>query len=255
MVASPEPSVEIDPVWRDLTGHPQGAGLVLAAIRLQQLPPDQAKEVIDQLNPVVQSGLEKAGPVIARLNDDQKMWLFDHALSTMVTAPATIRNMFIDFCRKASCDIESEPQLEDWAWQRITRLAIENAERPAARYGQMQQLLAEALIVVSAMIYTDAASEATGQYTFIRSIAHTDLTDTILLPQDAFELTDLDQALDTLGYLAARERRKLVIACAASTTANRDINVQEAWLLRAICQSLHFPMPSVLPGQALVAGA
>ena len=77
----------------------------------------------------------------------------------------------------------------------------------------------------------------------------------MLLPQDAFELTDLDQALDVLGYLAARERRKLVIACAASTTANRDINVQEAWLLRAICQSLHFPMPSVLPGQALVAGA
>jgi len=118
----------------------------------------------------------------------------------------------------------------------------------------MRQLLAETLIVISAMIHTDADSEVTGQYNFIRAIAHTELRDTILLPRAAFELTDLGQALDALGYLAARERRKVVIACAASTTANRDINLEEAWLLRAICQSLHFPMPSILPGQELVGG-
>lgn len=254
MINEPEPTVEIDPVWQQLTGNPEGAGLILASIRLDQLQPDRAQEVVGQLNPMVRSGLEKTWPVIANLNDDQKMWLFDHALPTIVTGPATIRSMLLEFHRLASSDIGNETRLNCWAWQRITKLAIKNVERPLARHGDMNQLLAEALIVVSAMIHTDSDSEATGQYTFMRSIAHTDLRDTVLLPRDAFGLIDLDQALDTLGYLAARERRKLVIACAASTTANRDINVEEAWLLRAICQSLHFPMPSVLPGQELVAG-
>ena len=254
MVSEPEPTVEIDPIWQQLTGNPEGAGLILASIRLDKLPPEQAKQVISQLNPIVRSGVERVWPVIAGLNDDQKFWLFDHALPTLVTAPAAIRSMFLDFHQRVSADLEQESQLECWAWQRITKLALENAQRPAARHGCMQPLLAEALIVVSAMIHTDAASEATGQYTFIRSIAHTDLRDVMLLPRDAFELLDLDQALDALGYLAARERRKLVIACATSATSNREINVEEAWLLRAICQSLHFPMPSILPGQQLVAG-
>ena len=254
MIDEPEPTVEIDSTWKQLTGNPQGAGLILASIRLDQLPLEQSQKVIGQLDQIIRSGVERTLPVIAGLNDDQKMWLFDHALPTVATAPTTIRSLFLEFHQRVAADLGKETQLECWAWQRITKLAFENAERPPARHGHMQALLTEALMVVSAMIHTDAASEATSQYTFMRSIAHTDLRDTMLLPRDAFGLNDLDQALDALAYLAARERRKLVIACAASSTANRDINVEEAWLLRAICQSLHFPMPSVLPGQELVAG-
>lgn len=254
MVAEPEPVVRIDPAYQQLARNPEGAGFVLGALRLEQFPAEVAQQIISSLNPLVQAGLQKVRPVVAGLEDDQKLWLYDHALPTVVTAPAMVRTLFGEFLTKASVDTDEETDLSRWAWQRITRRALENSERPTARHGDMRQLLAESLIVISAMIHTDADSEVTGQYNFIRSIAHTGLRDTILLPRDAFELIDLDQALDALGYLAARERRKIVIACAASTTANRDINLEEAWLLRAICQSLHFPMPSLLPGQDLVAG-
>jgi hypothetical protein len=45
----------------------------------------------------------------------------------------------------------------------------------------------------------------------------------------------------------------LIDACAASISADAEVSIGEAELLRAICDMLDCPMPPLLPGQKLIA--
>jgi len=89
----------------------------------------------------------------------------------------------------------------------------------------------------------------------MRAIAHTELENVDLLPSEECSVELVDKAIDKLSYVAARERRKLLLACGACLTADREISLNEAWMIRAICCGLNYPMPEMLPGQPVVAGA
>jgi hypothetical protein len=64
-------------------------------------------------------------------------------------------------------------------------------------------------------------------------------------------LNQLDKALQQLAEIAPPLRRKLVDACAAAICADGRVNVEEAELLRGICDLLDCPLPPMLPGQPL----
>jgi len=52
-----------------------------------------------------------------------------------------------------------------------------------------------------------------------------------------------DIALERLNLLKADEKRKLVMAIADCVMSDKQITIQEHELLRAICASLHIPLP------------
>jgi hypothetical protein len=72
-----------------------------------------------------------------------------------------------------------------------------------------------------------------------------------LLPVDRCTLSELHQALQELAKVAPKHRRRLVDACAASICADASVTVQEAELLRAVCDMLDCPLPPLLPGQPI----
>jgi uncharacterized tellurite resistance protein B-like protein len=72
------------------------------------------------------------------------------------------------------------------------------------------------------------------------------------LPADRCGLARLDEALSVLNELAPRQKRRLIHACAVTVSADREVTVMEAELLRATADSLGCPMPPLLPGQPLV---
>ena len=55
--------------------------------------------------------------------------------------------------------------------------------------------------------------------------------------------------LRELAQTAPQLRARLVDACAACICADLSVGVEEAELLRAICDMLNCPMPPLLPGQ------
>ena len=246
--------VEIDQNFRDLAAHSEAAGLVLATLRLNQFDEARADQWLGQLNPAIAMSITKMRPALAQLDQGQTMWMFDHTLQTMTKSPAMVRSLFNDFLKTTSIAAEEETDLSRWAWQRIVHARMSPQEPPKARHGDVEELLAEALIMLSMFVHTDADSEMTGQYNFMRAVSHVGLSQSILVPADQLKIADVDDALNRLAFLSARERRKLVIACMASATANRDINLEEAWLMRAICSSLNFPLPKIFPGQVLAPG-
>jgi len=128
--------VEIDPDVLQLALHQEIAGLVLASLRLEQFDDAAAANYLSQLNPMVSGSISKIRPVIAGLNDGQKMWMFDHALETVAKAPATVRTLFADFVEKTSVVPSAQTELAVWAWQRVVQEKTTKQQERQAKYGE-----------------------------------------------------------------------------------------------------------------------
>jgi len=183
------------------------------------------------MNPLVSGSVAQILAPVSKLEEDQKMWMFDRAIETITDAPAAVRTLFMEFVDQASVTCEEETDLSRWAWQRIVQRRMNPVEP-----------------------HTDASCESTGQYNFIRAIAHTGLKRSMLIPKEKLEVVHVEAAMEPLTYLSARQRRILVMACTASVFANQSTNLEEAWVLRAICEGFNFPMPAVLPGHPIESG-
>lgn len=255
MAHDPIGAVEIDDVYRQLVNSHQGAGLALAAVRLDQFEGQKQARLIKSLNPLVAGGIGQILPAISKLQDDQKIWIFDRAIETIAHAPDRVKNLFTEFLQQASALPEEETDLSRWAWQRIVTRTMNPTEAPVSQVGDLRPLAAEVMILLSTVTHTDAEGEALSKYNFMRAIAHTGLKRSVLVPHDELKIEGVEYALERLSYLSARQRRILIVACTASVTANRETNLEEAWMLRAICEGFNFPMPAVLPGHAFAANA
>ena len=62
-------------------------------------------------------------------------------------------------------------------------------------------------------------------------------------PERADQLRALLPALQVLAEAAPAIKRQVVVSCAACITADRQVTVREAELLRAISDTLNCPMP------------
>ena len=255
MAHDPIGAVEIDDVYRQLVRSHKGAALALAAVRLDQFRAEKQAELVKTLNPLVAGAVGKILPAISKLSDDQKLWLFDRGIETIVDVPDLIKNMFLELVQQVSAPNNEETDLSRWAWQRIVSRTMNQTTAPVARTGTLLPLAAEVMILLSTVTHTDADGEAVSEYNFMRAIAHTGLERSVLVPHDQLKVADVEDAMGQLAYLSARQRRILIVACTASVMTNRSTNLEEAWMLRAICEGFNFPMPAVLPGHEFAANA
>ncbi len=255
MAHDPIGAIEIDEVYRQLVESHKGAALALATVRLDQFSSEKQAELVKTLNPLVAGAVGKILPAVSKLADDQKLWLFDRAIETVVDAPDLIRSLLMDFVQQVSVPIDEETDLSRWAWQRIVSRSMNRTTAPVAQVGDLRPLAPEVMILLSTVTHTDADGEALSQYNFMRAIAHTGLKRSVLVPHDQLQVADVEDAMERLAYLSARQRRILIVACTASVLANRSTNLEEAWMLRAICEGFNFPMPAVLPGHEFAANA
>ncbi len=83
-----------------------------------------------------------------------------------------------------------------------------------------------------------------------QSIAVIKLPGLNLEPAERCTMAALDKALDTLQKLHPLEKRKLINACITCISADRQVTIKEAELLRGIADSLDCPIPPLLPGQS-----
>jgi Zn-dependent protease with chaperone function len=71
-----------------------------------------------------------------------------------------------------------------------------------------------------------------------------------LPPREKCSLAEFDAALQTLNQSVPAIKRRFVVACTACILANQQVNVREAELLRAICDTLDCPLPPLVVGEA-----
>jgi Zn-dependent protease with chaperone function len=71
-----------------------------------------------------------------------------------------------------------------------------------------------------------------------------------LLRREECTLAEFDAALHALSQAVPAVKRRAVLACAACILEDRQVTVREMELLRAICDTLHCPMPPLVPEEA-----
>ena len=72
------------------------------------------------------------------------------------------------------------------------------------------------------------------------------------LPAKACGIGPMEKALNELRSVGLRQKREVIHACAVCIAADKQVTVEEAELLRTVCDVFACPMPPLLPGQSLV---
>jgi hypothetical protein len=120
------------------------------------------------------------------------------------------------------------------------------------RYGSLKQVAPHCEVALSTLAHAGGRSEQAARFAFERGASELEVEGLNFLPVDRCGLAQLDEALFVLSELAPRQKGRVLHAGAVAVSADREVTVMEAELLRATADSLGCPMPPLLPGQALV---
>jgi Zn-dependent protease with chaperone function len=144
--------------------------------------------------------------------------------------------------------------LFEWTLHQILlrhlRPQFEQVRPPQIVYYGLQQLGEPCSVLLSTLA---RASQCDDQFAFESGAKLLSEVKLEFLPAEKCGLNELQVALDRLSRVAAKQRGRLVDAAAAAICADSEVRVEEAELLRGICDMLDCPMPPLLPGQRIAA--
>jgi Zn-dependent protease with chaperone function len=188
-------------------------------------------------------------PAVHQLDVRGQLPLIDMALPALRALSAPQYNEFIK-CFLALVDADHRISLFEWTLHHILlrhlRPQFEPVRPPQVRYYGLQQLGEQCSVLLSTLA---RASQHDDDAAFEAGARQIPEAGARLLSQEACGLNALDQALRDLAQVAAKQRARLVSACASCICADSAVNVTECELLRAICDMLDCPMPPLVAGQ------
>jgi Zn-dependent protease with chaperone function len=121
--------------------------------------------------------------------------------------------------------------------------------RPTVRYKRPEQVAGQIPVVLSHLAWEgnhDPDAVEAGFAAGMKAWAGAAPQAGRLLPQEQCELSQFDQALQTLAQASPAIKKQVVASCAACIDADQQVTVREAELLRAICAALDCPMPPLV---------
>jgi Zn-dependent protease with chaperone function len=148
---------------------------------------------------------------------------------------------------RAMIEIDGRVTLFEYALNRMVEKALASAETVTAKhvpisYFALGPVRNEALVVVSALA---SASSTETDRAFRAGAAHLDPDKPATL-QPIRNLRAVDEALSKLSQCSPPVKQRLITAFAATVTADGEVNVAEAELLRAVAATLDVPLPPLL---------
>jgi hypothetical protein len=187
-------------------------------------------------------------PAVSRLDVRARLPLVDMTLPALrALSPA----QYQDFTRCFIQLVQADERLGLFEWTlhqillRHLRPQFEPIRPRPIKYYGLQPLGKQCSTLLSALA---RASQHDDRVAFEAGARHLGEVPLQLLPLDV-SLNSLQDALYELAQAAPKLRQRLVDASAACICADAAVKVQEAELLRAICDMLDCPMPPLLPGQ------
>jgi len=197
---------------------------------------------------------KKLAPVIDELDPHARLPLIDLALPALgeMSTP-----QYVTFQRNVTALIRADERIDVFEWT-LGRIILRHLAprytkvRPrAVQYYALAKLSDPCAALLSTLAYVGHADAEQARAAFDRGAGHLDV-DLELLPVDACSLRTLEQALDPLATVSPNLKRQLLVACAATVSADEQITIKEGELFRAIADSLDCPVPPLLPGQPLL---
>ncbi|MEC9372600.1 MAG: hypothetical protein VYC34_02105, partial [Planctomycetota bacterium] len=243
---------------REAAAEPFTARAVIHALLLNDDPTArraQLNRLAEFADPGLDRETQRLVDPVRRLDARARLTLIDLAIPSLASmSPPQYQRFRANVEELVKAD--DRLALFEWILQRIVirHLDAQFHESPPTRvkYYGLQRLAEPTAVLLSTLAYTGNRDPAAAQSAFTTAAAELDDDVAIsLLPINELRFDRLSDALDALEQTAPKVRGKVVRAAAACVIADHEVTVEEAELLRAICDSLDCPMPPLLPGQRL----
>ncbi len=237
--------------------HPAGLAVTMCAL----LDDDQSSshgslQELLQLDPLVGKVVQCLSPVVSSLDHPGRLMVLDEVVSRIrETTDAEIHSL--RRCTDVMLRAGDGDNSFRWAARRmLTRQLAERAGtwNPVVRFGSVEEVPGACQVVLSALVHGESNIEAMAEYTFMRASAPLECRHVTILSSQRCSLAAVDEAVEALSTAAAVVKRKVMICCGACVTADQEVSLKEASLLRGICSGLNFPLATLLPGQPVAPG-
>jgi Zn-dependent protease with chaperone function/uncharacterized tellurite resistance protein B-like protein len=240
----------------DAAHEPYGARAVIFASLLDLDPNIRAVQLdaLKQLSePDVYQLTLKLIPAVDRLDVRAYLPLVDMTLPALRALSQSQYEAFTK-CFMKLVQADKRLGLFEWTLHQILlrhlRPQFEKIRPPQIVYYGFQQLGGPCSVLLSALA---RASQCDDQFAFESGAKLLPEVPLKFLPAEECRLSELHAALEQLTRVAAKQRGRLVDAAAAAICADAEVHIEEAELLRGICDMLDCPMPPLLPGQRVAA--
>ena len=247
----------LPPAVVDAAREPYGARAVIYALLIDREDEPRNRQ-FDQLARFGEVGIERETkrllPEIEPLDARFRLPLIDISLPSLCALSADQYQAFKTNLR-ALVVADEKIDLFEWVLQRMVfthlRPRFERVKPPRVRHISPRKLSESCSVVVSILAHAGSPSEAAIRTAFELGAAQLSGIDAALLTRERAGLRELDRALERLAEADPSIRERLLRACAACISADREVTQAEGELLRAIADGIGCPMPPLLPGQLL----
>jgi Zn-dependent protease with chaperone function/uncharacterized tellurite resistance protein B-like protein len=235
---------------------PYGARAVIFASLLDVDPSIRAVQ-LDALRQLTQPDVYeltlKLIPAVDQLDVRAYLPLVDMTLPALRALSPTQYQQFTK-CFIKLVQADNRLGLFEWTLHQILlrhlRPQFERVRPPQIVYYGLQQLGGPCSVLLSTLA---RASQCDDKFAFENGARLLSEVPLEFLSAEACRLSELQAALERLTQVVAKQRGRLVDAAAAAICADSEVRVEEAELLRGICDMLDCPMPPLLPGQRVIA--
>jgi hypothetical protein len=229
--------------------HPASARALLLGLALDRDP--QARErqkrfIGQQLGEDVTKQIEGLEPVIASLQPQQKIPTQMRAFAALRQLTHEERSQLLA-CLNGMLQREGKLSLTSYVLRKLTQVQLRDDLQPAARTGRLPlaSAMAEVGLVLSALAQHGHNDETAARRAYEAGMHH-------VFPRERpayaphVEWTLLDRALSKLDQLMPIAKEQIVEALTKTVTHDQQLTISEAELLRAVCASLHCPLPPLV---------
>ncbi|MEM6687872.1 MAG: M48 family metallopeptidase [Planctomycetota bacterium] len=235
----------------DTVHDPYGARAVVYALLLDkqlEIRASQSSALKDHASKDIVALVQAIQPLVDGLDIRARLPLVDLAIPSLKAMSA---RQFKEFAACFEMLVAADNKIDLFEWMlfqvvtRHLRTQYIKIKSPPIRYYGLQRLSRECSILLS-IVGAAGNSEMTATQAFQlgqRQLPELPLTQ---LPQSDCRLDLLREVLQTLEQVSAKQRGRLVDACAAAICADGHVTWQEAELLRGIADLLACPMPPLL---------
>lgn len=204
------------------------------------------QEALDRLDQLV--------PALRSVEPQHKLPLLQLALPSLRTLPRPTLDAFLGTLDEL-VHADNRISTFEFALQKSLTRTLELGRQPGAAVAQIYSfnaVIGEIGLVLSTLAHASSADESASRAAFAVGAAQIKLIEQqlVYVPSTACEFAALDSALDKLASASLPIKQRTLLAAAHVVSADGQVLVGEAELLRAIAAALDCPMPPLATASA-----
>ncbi|MEJ2244574.1 MAG: M48 family metallopeptidase [Acidobacteriota bacterium] len=233
--------------------EPAGAAAVVLSLLLsreESVRTLQTREIEQDAPEAISGETAKLSSIVQGLDPDMRIPLLDWAMPALRNLSDRQYKQFRSLMEKL-ISADKHTDLFEFCLQRMVRRYLDShfyKLKPAPmKYARTEQVLPEALHLLSALAWVGSSSETEARMAFSAGSKELNLSERkefeVEPESESMDLSRMDQIIHQLSQARPYVKKNLLFSCAQTVASDGQVLEAERELLRAIADSLELPVP------------